>query len=494
MDGQGLDRFSEWQRDVQSTNMIQVLNTMEEIVREGDWRALGLLTLAGDNVTGVAKQLSVTTPQGKMKFAEFREYSIRRLQERLGARPPGASASPSTPRVFISYNHQDRESANALSLELARAKTDVFLDHWEMAPHEEILPRIERELHASDVVIPLLSRRSSTSEWVRRELDIVIRRQEAEGLVLLLPVLLETCDLPEAVAARPYFDLRDRSRIPAVAQAILNQILGIKPFSQRVLDFIGTPSKNSPYTNTAQLNGRRLLQELAKHPEMDIAANQKWLLWELFHKLLAKYTCTLKMVRERAADGASECYSFVIVDRWNQAISSVILTPAEFARGLWHGELDLLKRQTLRSERLRFIGSIGRFSYDSAFNPNVDINTAEASSASPMKHVLQALLTMSRQFDEGSQQSFLFDYQRLVLPSDWHTVKVVVGSASGGDTLAYSHMVSVDPDDTCAIFELDDPFFASLKYTRAYRTQLRHLWEGEIDLMSHATESLLGLG
>jgi hypothetical protein len=475
--------------------MIVVLNTIEEIVREGDWRALGLLTLAGDNVTGIAKQLSITTPQGKMKFEEFRQYSIQRLQERLGAKRPDSSTGPPSPRVFISYNHSDRELANALALELARAKTNVFLDHWEMAPQEELLPRIERELQTSDVVIPLLSVRSSASDWVRRELDIAIRRQETEGRVLLLPVLLESCELPVAVATRPYLDLRDVSRLPAVAQAILNQLLGIEPFSQRVLSFINTAAANSPYTKTAQLNGRRLLQELAKHPEMDIFRNQKWLLWELFHKFLARYTCTLKMVREGSPGDASEHYSFVIVDRWNQSISSVVLTPQEFERGLWQGELDLLNRQILRSNRLRFMGSLGRFSYDSAFNPNVDINTVEVTSAKPMKHVLQALLAICRQFDEGSQQSFLFDYQRLVLPNDWHRVNVVAGSASGSDTLAYSHLVaSGERDEVCAVFELYDPFFASLKYTRAYRAQLRHLWEGDVDLMSRQTETLLGLG
>jgi TIR domain len=484
------NRFAQWKNDVQSTNMIVVLNAMNEIAQTGDWSALGLLTLAGDNVIGIAKQLSIKTPRGKFQFSEFREHCIQQLQERLGVKPADRQIVQPPPRLFISYSHQDREAANGLALELAKSNVNVFLDHWEMAPHEPILPRIERELQASDVVVALLSRSSAASLWVQRELEIITRRQEASGNVILLPVLLENCNIPEAIAARPYHDLRDSRSRPIVAQAILNQTLGIRPLSERVLEFLGKADLESPYQQQAQHNGRRLLQELAKHQDLEIANNQKWLLWALFHKLLVSYKCTLKMGVDQSS--ATKYYSFVIVDRWNQTWNPVQLTGDEFDRGLWQGEIDLLGRRTLRSKDMKLVGSLARFSRDAGFNPNVEENTAEATAQDPVQRILRSFLQLCETFDEGSRQSFLFDYQRLVIPGDWHRIKVLAGSTGGGNSHTVSHLPPAH-DDVCSVFEVYDPFFSSLKYTQAYKSELIHSWEGDVDLMSGATRTQLGL-
>lgn len=165
-------RFSQWQMDVLGKNMLTVLNAMGQIVRDGDWNGLGLLTMAGNNVEGLAKRLSVSTPNGKVSFEEFRQDAIRRLQNRLVGNTANVQSLNQRPRLFISYNHNDRERANALAVEFSKADANVFLDHWDMAPSEEILPRIEKELHGSDVVIALLSQHSSNSQWVKRELEI----------------------------------------------------------------------------------------------------------------------------------------------------------------------------------------------------------------------------------------------------------------------------------------------------------------------------------
>jgi hypothetical protein len=488
------NRFNQIKADLLSTDMVKVLNTMEQVVREGDWSALGLLTIAGENVTGIGKSLKITLPTGKLTFAEFQQRCIHLLQERLGVKQPGLNSREAQPRLFISYNHEDREAANALALELARTRANVFIDHWEMTHSDRILHRVENELHAADHVVALLSPRSAGSQWVRQELEIVIKKQESEGRLILICVLLADCTIPDIIAERPYYDLRKEQHRPMVVQAIINQIYGIRPFSQRVGDFLAKPNAKSPYNPQAQNNGRRLLQELARHPEMEVANHQKWLLWELFHRLLQRYTCTLKMGLQRSISGPSERYQFMIVDRWNEKISSIELSADEFARGLWQGEVDLLQPGIFASNHLKFVGSLGRFSSSKAYNPNVSHNSAEAPAERPMAPILGRIAEICESFDEGSRQSFLFDYQRLVHPGDWHRVKVVVGSTMGGRSLASSHLTrDPKPEDRCAVFELYDPFFTSLKYTQAFKGQLVNLWEGDVDLMSDETETLLGL-
>jgi hypothetical protein len=132
-----------------------------------------------------------------------------------------------------------------------------------------------------------------------------VRRQEEEGTGLLLPVLLDNCALPEIISERRYYDLSDPLKEPEVVQTLLNQILGIKPFSQRIRDFLNEPDGTSPYDQNARRRGRLLLQEAARFRDLKISRNQKWLPWELFHNLLNRYTCTLRLGRSFGA--ADDC-------------------------------------------------------------------------------------------------------------------------------------------------------------------------------------------
>jgi hypothetical protein len=366
-----------------------------------------------------------------------------------------------------------------------------------MTPTDRILERIEKELHTSDFVIILLSQWSVASDWVKTELKYAILRQEKEERTFLIPVLLEDCELPTDVADRPYHDWRREQTRPAVVQAIVNMIQGTKPFSYRVRDFLSKHDSRSPYKRN-QDHGRRL--QLAKYPEMEIANNQWWLLWELFHRLLARYPCTMK-VGPLAADGIA----FMIVDRWNETICGVKLTREEFERGLWSGELNLLENAegsswrgsgVIDGPKLKFLGRQGLLSWDRSYNPNVRANRAEPSAHQPMSRVLEDLRRVWTQIEESARQSFLYDYQRMVFPADWPKVKVVVGSAPCDISLAFSPILkSADPDqpDLGAVFEFYHPFFQSLKVTQIYTKQLDHQWEGDADLFSPETETLLGL-
>lgn len=88
--------------------------------------------------------------------------------------------------------------------------------------------------------------------------------------MLLLPVLLDDCEIPELISTRRYYDLRDPRNLADVVQTLVNQILGMKPFSQRVRDFLSQTDPRSPYDRHSQTNGRTLLKELAKYREMEL--------------------------------------------------------------------------------------------------------------------------------------------------------------------------------------------------------------------------------
>ena len=183
-----------------------------------------------------------------------------------------------------------------------------------------------------------------------------------------------------------------------------------------------------------------------------------------------------------------------MADQWNNTANSIALAADEFSKGLWRAEIDLLRSRQLSSEDLTFLDNSGRPSLNSAFNPDVTRNPAEETSRESVGSILVSLLRHAKPLDDGSRQSFLYDLQRLILPVDWHKATVVVGSVKARDTLAFSPLVVAGrPDDICGVFELYDTFFSSLKYTRAYRSQLALDWVGECDLMSSHTETFMGL-
>lgn len=486
----------DWEARLNSPDFVAVLNALTEVADHGDLSHLPLLQSAGANAPDLAKRLPITLPEGKFTFEQYRERCLQRLKDRFETVPlRPAPHTSGNPRLFISYNHRDREAANKLALELSRAGVNVFIDHWELATTDRILDRIERELSAADYVVVLLSPRSMASSWVQTELKYAFLRQEQEGRAFLIPVQLEDCNLPPDIAARPYHDYRDESKHAAVIQAITNQVRGIRPFSQRVKERLAKPDPDSPYTQKAQSDCQRLLMEVAKYPEMEIANNQRWLMWELYHELLPRYACTMKVGPAQQHESESGV-TFRLVDRWTRNAVGATLTDQELARGLWAGELDLLKSGMFSGGQLKNLGRTGRLSWNSANTPHTDANPAEPTARETVARIQQELRRIWEPFSDGSRQCLVFEFQKLIHPTDWHKIRIVVGAAPCDLTLAYSNMVRDDGSQQSRdgiVFELYDPFFASLKATQLYRSQLAHQWEGDVDLMAPEWETMLGL-
>ncbi|MFH1940989.1 MAG: toll/interleukin-1 receptor domain-containing protein [bacterium] len=114
-------------------------------------------------------------------------------------------------KVFISYSHVDRETAESLATRLREAGANVWLDRWQIGIGDSILEKINEGISTSDFLIVLLSKASVSSKWVKEEL--------AEGSVMLaergafiLPVLLEECEIPLFLRHRKYVSLKDNPR------------------------------------------------------------------------------------------------------------------------------------------------------------------------------------------------------------------------------------------------------------------------------------------
>jgi hypothetical protein len=110
--------------------------------------------------------------------------------------------------VFISYSHDDSAFVDTLVSHLVASKTHVWIDKWEIHVGDSLLRRIEQAIQDADALVAVLSRASVESEWCRKELTAGLVRELEERHVLVLPVLVEDCEIPLFLRDKKYADFR----------------------------------------------------------------------------------------------------------------------------------------------------------------------------------------------------------------------------------------------------------------------------------------------
>lgn len=109
------------------------------------------------------------------------------------------------PKAFISHHRHDKDVAVRIGEDLLKEGVDVWLDAWEVYPGDSIVGGIDRGLKECSHFVILLSRHSEGSAWLRDEVRAAIHRRITTGQPVILPVVLERCQVPEL--------LRDIKRI-----------------------------------------------------------------------------------------------------------------------------------------------------------------------------------------------------------------------------------------------------------------------------------------
>jgi len=112
-------------------------------------------------------------------------------------------------RIFLSYSHCDKAFVAKLAGDLRAGGHEVWLDAWKIEVGDSIPSKIEQGIHDSDFVAVVLSKASCCSNWVEREWKQKYWAEVKENEVLVLPILLEDCEIPELLKPKLYADFRD---------------------------------------------------------------------------------------------------------------------------------------------------------------------------------------------------------------------------------------------------------------------------------------------
>lgn len=110
--------------------------------------------------------------------------------------------------IFVSYSHADKAFVENLAVQLVKHEAHVWIDTWELNVGDSILNRVQQAIQDSSALLIILSKASVASEWCKKELNAGLMRELDEKRVVVLPVLVEDCDIPMFLREKMYADFR----------------------------------------------------------------------------------------------------------------------------------------------------------------------------------------------------------------------------------------------------------------------------------------------
>jgi hypothetical protein len=128
-----------------------------------------------------------------------------------------------TQAIFLSYSHRDTESATNLYNKLTQAGHSVWFDKESLLPGQDWEYEIRRAIdEAKAVLICLSSNWVNKRGYVQKELKLALEvmKEIPEGQIYTIPVRLDDCTLPPALAKLQWVDLFESNGLERLQRAL----------------------------------------------------------------------------------------------------------------------------------------------------------------------------------------------------------------------------------------------------------------------------------
>lgn len=135
--------------------------------------------------------------------------------------------------IFISYSHNDARFVDQLAQNLVAERHNVWLDRWELGVGDSLTQRIQAALTDAGAMIVVLSKSSVQSDWCKRELTAGLVRELEEKQTIVMPCVIDDCNIPLFLRDKLYADFR---RDPDGAMDLVKRSLAriTNPFQGRI--------------------------------------------------------------------------------------------------------------------------------------------------------------------------------------------------------------------------------------------------------------------
>lgn len=131
------------------------------------------------------------------------------------------------PSIFLAHSSQDKFFVRRLAEELRQNGANVWIDEAEIKVGDSLSEIIGKAIKETDYFGVVLSHNSVNSEWVQKELQIAIQKEIREGKVVVLPILMESVEIPPFLIDKLYADFTTPDKFEPSVKKLLNS-LGIE--------------------------------------------------------------------------------------------------------------------------------------------------------------------------------------------------------------------------------------------------------------------------
>ncbi len=151
-------------------------------------------------------------------------------------------------RVFLSHSSKDKLKVREIASFLKENGIYVWIDEAEIRIGDSLINKITDGILGVDYLFAFLSNNSINSDWVQKELELAMNLEIEEKRVVVVPILLEDCNIPGFLKNKLYADMRTVSPSKQEYSSLLRRLGIIEPpkeykskFTNRemsVVDFI----------------------------------------------------------------------------------------------------------------------------------------------------------------------------------------------------------------------------------------------------------------
>lgn len=130
--------------------------------------------------------------------------------------------------VFISHSSVDKPFVRQLAGDLAAEGIGVWLDEQKIRVGESIPEKIAQGLAESDYFLIAISKKSMSSEWVRKELNNAMISEVKRRKVHVLPLKIDDTDMPDIISDKKYadFSISYKSGLDELLTAVKDDVDG----------------------------------------------------------------------------------------------------------------------------------------------------------------------------------------------------------------------------------------------------------------------------
>lgn len=139
-------------------------------------------------------------------------------------------------RIFLSHSSKDKFFARELADRLNKVGVRVWIDEAELKVGDSLIQKISYAIDRTDYLAAILSKNSVSSNWVKKELDLAMTKEINGKKVIVLPILIDDCDMPPYLKDKLYADFTRPEKFDESFDKILKAIGQEKKREDKIIE------------------------------------------------------------------------------------------------------------------------------------------------------------------------------------------------------------------------------------------------------------------